>query len=400
MVGKWYSSYMIPIKTTWLSPEDKAEFNQLNTAFNNGTTLLLSAVCAVLLSLSMLVGYLSYTGGAAGVDEFWIILPYHAAGIVSSVFVFAATLSIRKKNMAGSTFSDTLAIAQVSVIMVLFLISSHVEIQAIGIKNVNALIIVQFATGIFLRFKIAVTLTLETIFTLAEILLLFIEKNQIPNFYPSLINFSCAFVIASIASYLHWNLRKNHFLSTKKLMLLAMSDPLTRLHNRRSFDVYIEQEWKRAIEKDLYLIMLFIDVDSFKNYNDLYGHLEGDRCLSAIADTISASVRKNDFIARYGGEEFVVALTSESADVAVRVADSMVNAMRKKGIPHGDSVEPYVTLSIGCMICRPGRPDAVRMSEFIRMADDALYMAKEQGRNRVVVHPRAEADSRGSQGTE
>jgi len=372
-----------------LSPEDQVEFDRMNTEYNSRVTLFLSGITALMLSAAMAVGYVSYTSGAKGVDEFWLVLPYHIACIALSVVACFTIAFIRRKQLQRNLISDVVSVVQICMLMLIFQISSHVEIRIIGIKNINAMIIVMFALGFFLRYRIGLTLILEAAFTSATIAFLFIEKNDISNFYPSVINIICSFVVASFAAVLYWDSRKSHFLSTKRLELLATSDALTRLHNRRSFDVYIERAWRRAGSANHYIMLFFIDVDHFKRYNDIYGHIEGDKCLCAIADTISASVRKNDFVARYGGEEFVVTLTGENTEIAERVAEEMLNALREQNIPHGDSVAPYITISIGCMICKPDQHGTAGMDELIKKADAALYMAKDQGRNRLVMHPDA-----------
>ena len=372
-----------------LSTEDRAEFNTMNIEYNSMVTIFLSVIVAVLLSGSMLVGYISSLTDAESVGEFWLILPYHIACITISIVVFVILLILRKKQMSRHIISDILSITQVCLIMTLFLISAHVEIQVIGIKNINSFIIVMFALGLLLRFRVEVTFILEVVFAAAVIVFLIFEKNEITNFYPSLINIICSFVISTVSAALYWNTRKNYFISTKRLNLLAATDPLTRLNNRRSFDIYFEREWQRARTEKLYIVLYFIDVDYFKKYNDLYGHTQGDICLRTIADTLSSSVRKNDFVARYGGEEFVVLLTSDITNIAQRIAGKMLDTLRKRNIPHGDSIASCVTMSIGCMVHRPDDLETLSISDFIKMADDALYMAKEQGRNRIVFHPEA-----------
>ena len=372
-----------------LEPEDQAEFDAINTRYNSGVSLVLSLIVAVLLSGSMLVGYISDSSGAAGVDEFWVILPYHVAGIIISLAMFAVMLIIRRKNMSASKLADAVAAAQIGIIMVLILISAHVEIPFIGIKNINTFILAMFAVAFFLRFNIKVTLFFEIVFTGIIIVFLLIEKNDISNFYPSFINIICCFIIASLSAVMYWDSRRSHYLSTKELELLATADHLTRLHNRRSFDLFIEREWKRALDEGLVLSLLIIDADYFKKYNDIYGHPEGDKCLCAIAGVISSSIRKNDFAARYGGEEFVVALTGVNLETTLRIAAEILENMRAQKIPHSDSVIPYVTVSIGGMTRCPGNKDSVGLEDFIRLADEALYMAKEQGRNRFVLHPEA-----------
>ena len=374
---------------TKLSLEDSMEFNNKNTQFNSGATLFLSLICAVLLSCSMTVGYFSYMSGAEGVEEFWLILPYHVICIVLSVVVFVITLFIRKNGVVQSFISDTMGVTQMCLIIALCIISSHVETPVIGIKNISAIIIFMFAIGVFMRFDIKVTLVLEALMVVCFGASLVLQKDIISNFYPSLMNLISAFVLAAFAAAICWESRKRNFVATKELERLASLDHLTRLHNRRSFDVYIEREWERATKKNLVMSLLFIDVDHFKRYNDLHGHPEGDACLYTVADVISGSARKSDFVARYGGEEFVVSITGGGGEIAERIAHEIQGNMEKRNIPHGDSVVPYVTLSIGCMICRPGDPDAITLDEFIQMADDALYSAKEEGRNQIVFHPKA-----------
>ena len=164
-----------------LSAQESAQFNEMNTKYNSSVTLFLSVIAAVLLSGSMLTGYISYTNGAQGVDEFWLVLPYHAACIALSIVIFFVMSVVRKKNLEHHVVSDVVALTQLCLIMMLFLISSHVEIPVTGIKNVNALILAMFAVGFFLRFRITLTLTVEAVFTAATVIFLLIEKKDIPN---------------------------------------------------------------------------------------------------------------------------------------------------------------------------------------------------------------------------
>lgn len=372
-----------------LSPEYRAEFNSTSTKYNSRVTLYLSAIAALLLGGSIIAGYMSVWSGAENAAEFRLILPYHIACITLSVAVFAAMLILRRKQQSQHIISDILSISLVCFLMALFVINAHVEIQVIGVKNINTFLITMFALGFLLRFRITITLALQTLFTVVIIIFLVIERMSISNYYPSLFNIICSFVISALASFIYWNSRKNHFIITKRLQFLATSDALTRLNNRRSFDIYFEREWRRAASENLYIILYFIDVDYFKKYNDLYGHVKGDMCLCLVADTLANAVRKNDFVARYGGEEFVVCLTSDNVDIAERIASKMLDALCERNIPHGDSVTPRVSMSIGYMIHRPDDSGSPGIEEFIKMADDALYMAKNQGRNRIVIHPEA-----------
>ena len=377
-----------------LSPEDYAEFNKMNAQYNSGATLFLSIICVILLSFSMTVGYFSDRAGAEGVEEFWVILPYHVTCIALSFVVFIVTLIVRKKGMIHSTASDLLARTQMCLVIAICLISSHVETPIIGIKNISGIIIFMFALGVFMRFSITITLILEALIAAAGVVSTVITKDVISNFYPSVVNILCSFVLASFAAFIYWESRKRSFIATKELERLASLDTLTRLRNRNSFEVYITHEWQRAAKEWVGMSLLMIDVDYFGKHNELHGEHKSDKCLYTVADIISDSVRKSDFVARYGGDEFAVSMTDAGVEMAERAAEEIINNIRKENMLHGDSVAPYVTLSIGCMVCSPGNPDGITVEEFIKMADEALHTAKEQGGNQIVFHPKSAKDKR------
>jgi diguanylate cyclase (GGDEF)-like protein len=161
-------------------------------------------------------------------------------------------------------------------------------------------------------------------------------------------------------------------------------DSLTRLWNRRAFDERFVEEWRRASRRGSAISLLFIDIDFFKPYNDLYGHRQGDECLQQIAQVLGEKVgRSGEMVARYGGEEFVVLLPQNDLEQAYSLAERMIKAVQDLKIPHDTSqIAEYVTISIGvaCVHTNHGNsPDAL-----LDAADQALYRAKEQGRNRVV----------------
>lgn len=173
--------------------------------------------------------------------------------------------------------------------------------------------------------------------------------------------------------------------ANEELFRLATTDALTGIANRRSFDDHLEREWRRMIREQSLLSLLMGDIDFFKNYNDLYGHQAGDACLRAVALAIRGrAVRPGDFIARYGGEEFVVILPGTPAAGALHIAEEIRRAVRALAIPHADSrVDAFVTLSLGVA---QAVPTAGRTPEtLLQAADRALYAAKNQGRNRVVL---------------
>lgn len=179
----------------------------------------------------------------------------------------------------------------------------------------------------------------------------------------------------------HLQLKKR----TDMLEALAMVDGLTGIANRRSFDQTLEQEWRRARRNASYLSLIMIDIDEFKAYNDKYGHGSGDECLRSVARVIEATLeRSGDFVGRYGGEEFVVLLPECNLEGALTVAEKIRLTVDGLGIPHAFSgTDDHVTISLGCksMLCNEDTTSA----ELLQEADKALYRAKDQGRNQVVL---------------
>ncbi len=166
---------------------------------------------------------------------------------------------------------------------------------------------------------------------------------------------------------------------------ISYLDGLTGIPNRRKFDEYVSFVCGFAGRQKTCVSMIMIDIDHFKLYNDHYGHQEGDGCLIRIARAISAIVmRKPDFAARYGGEEFVCVLPNRSRADALEIAETIRTAVEKLEIPHAESgICPYVTISLGVATVVPG--DNAACKDLIRAADDALYRAKNSGRNQVCV---------------
>ncbi|WP_342114763.1 sensor domain-containing diguanylate cyclase [Pseudoduganella sp. OTU4001] len=168
----------------------------------------------------------------------------------------------------------------------------------------------------------------------------------------------------------------------KELEALVHADSLTGVANRRRFDIHLEGEYRRAQRNGTPLSLIMIDVDCFKQYNDNYGHQQGDACLIAIARILASVVaRPQDLLARYGGEEFAAILPDTDAEGAAIVARHMHDAVRRLAIAHEySSVAPRVTLSQG--ICTVGPGVFSDLTAFVETADRALYRAKAAGRNR------------------
>lgn len=179
---------------------------------------------------------------------------------------------------------------------------------------------------------------------------------------------------------------RNHIvlkLQTDALKRLTLIDGLTKVPNRRHFDDSLDNEMQRALRTQHPLSLLMIDVDYFKPFNDHYGHGVGDTCLIRIAQAMQAQVsRPMDLLARYGGEEFVVLLPGTGLEGARTVAESLRRTVAALQIPHAlSAVATHVTVSIGVASLAQSGPKST--SDLLRLADQALYRAKQAGRNQV-----------------
>ncbi len=166
---------------------------------------------------------------------------------------------------------------------------------------------------------------------------------------------------------------------------LAMQDGLTGISNRRQFDQTLSIEWRRLSRENLPMSLIIGDVDFFKLYNDTYGHQAGDRCLQKVAKAIATVAnRAHDLVARYGGEEFIVMLPNTELEGAIQVGQKIRQAVKSLGLNHQASpTGEFVTISLGlsCLIPHP----EVEPEILIKQADQALYQAKTQGRDRLVI---------------
>lgn len=171
-----------------------------------------------------------------------------------------------------------------------------------------------------------------------------------------------------------------------ELEKIASEDALTGLANRRRFDVALQTEFSRAARNRSTLSLAMIDVDYFKQFNDLYGHQAGDTALAAIASTLrKIPGRAGDLIARYGGEEIVALLPDTNAEGAAALGERLRSAIESLCIPHKASRSGVLTISVGVATCQPTNSD-ITPARLLRMADEALYDAKAAGRNHVCMH--------------
>ncbi len=169
----------------------------------------------------------------------------------------------------------------------------------------------------------------------------------------------------------------------KELEELSFKDGLTGVANRRMFDSVMQVEWSNARRHSQPLSIIMFDIDYFKQYNDLHGHLQGDECLKKVARVLAGGAsRSRDFFARYGGEEFVMVLPETDAEAAAVVAERCRKLVFKEQIQHGASpVGQLLTVSMGTATVTPSADD--RLEDFVESADRQLYRAKQGGRDQV-----------------
>jgi len=192
-------------------------------------------------------------------------------------------------------------------------------------------------------------------------------------------------IFCAVVAFMHEKTSRLRFLEAGLLREMAARDGLTGIQNRRMFDQHIARNWLQALRENRRIAVLLVDIDCFKDYNDRYGHQAGDECLRAVAVSLNQCARRPlDFVARYGGEEFAVVLYEASREYVAEVLTRIQRSIAELNIPHDASrVASRLTVSVGAALILPS-PHRTHEG-LVQLADEALYSAKEQGRNRVVV---------------
>lgn len=243
----------------------------------------------------------------------------------------------------------------------------------------------------FTRQKIALEAGLKTAFGIPILIndrvltILVFYKKELSSLEPRLVDLVHV-VATQLASLIQLKRTEDALVkANQELERLATVDGLTGVANRRLFDEYLGIEWLQMFRAELPLSLILCDVDFFKLYNDTYGHVVGDFCLQQVATTINTSInRPADLVARYGGEEFAVILPNTDANGALKVAESIRQKVQAIKIDHAKStVSQFVTLSLGVTTVIPNAE--VNPDILIAITDKALYSAKQQGRNQIVL---------------
>ena len=224
-----------------------------------------------------------------------------------------------------------------------------------------------------------------------SLLVLFVAIGLVQGVPPQQLAYGALFLgacnlVGSWGAFMLERSARERFDDKRELMRLVHTDGLTGLFNRRTFDQQLRQVWKQAQREEKHIAVVVADIDHFKLYNDCYGHRMGDDCIKAIADVLANSVsRPLDMVARYGGEEYVILLYDPNPDFLQSYVQGLCQDVADLEVQHKASETLHcVSLSIGAALTDAS--SNVAADQLIRQADDALYEAKHQGRNRAVVY--------------
>jgi diguanylate cyclase (GGDEF)-like protein len=253
--------------------------------------------------------------------------------------------------------------------------------------------------GVIPVFDMLESLTVSSAYMVIMLLQLFLVSIDQGYFIHSMLFILFFSIIAFMSSRIVYVTFARNFVSERvanekkdmieqradNLELLSNTDQLTAILNRRGFEQSFGALWKECVQSQKFISVMMIDIDKFKQYNDNYGHPEGDKCLMAVASTLKAAfMRKSDIICRYGGEEFIATMAFTDIARAYKQAERFRNMIADLRLPHAYSgIEPYITVSVGVAGFIPTEEDSPKL--LIEMADKALYAAKEGGRNKVEV---------------
>ena len=246
------------------------------------------------------------------------------------------------------------------------------------------LVIVVLYGCLFLGLLFNVAVSIAAILVAGHFVTGIVVDLPIDALYYSTAILGAAAVIGGISAYNLEHALRTNFLETRVLNELAERDGMTGLYNRRIFDDYVERLWRQSRRESNSVAIIFVDIDFFKVYNDLYGHQAGDDCLKRIARCIARGAKRPfDFAARYGGEEFVLVLYGPPDEYARSVPEQIRRDVLDLAIPHaGSQAGKFVTVSVGLAFARSETSRS--LAGAIQTADEALYQAKREGRNRVV----------------
>lgn len=261
---------------------------------------------------------------------------------------------------------------------------SHIAALAGASYVLAGLVLVVLYACSFLGLRFHVAIGVSAVVIAGHFVMGLVMRAPLDQLYYMSAMLGGAAVIGGISAYnLEYAVRTN-FLETRLLNELAERDGMTRLYNRRIFDEHIQRIWRQSRREETTLAIIFVDIDFFKIFNDLYGHQAGDDCLKKVSMCIARGAKRPfDLSARYGGEEFVLLLYGPPDEYVRTLPEQIRRDVLDLAIPHaGSQAAKVVSVSIGVAIARGTSTRS--LAGAIQTADEALYQAKREGRNRVV----------------
>ncbi len=354
----------------------ESEYQTYAASRNNGSLRIQLLIGAGFIALMMLLDSiflpLEFTRIAVALRA-CIMLPPIAV-------MFALTYSAfggRYLQIAGVVVGLSIGITS----LVIGALAARYEVPRIFAGYQIVIVFVYFFLGLRVTAAIGTGMTLLLAFVVAA-LLKNVDTIQVAYnaLYLMFLN-----VIGALGCYQLSKARRTVFLEERILSYRANHDALTQLPNRRAFDEFLVASWDNAKAMRKPISILMMDIDHFKTYNDLYGHQAGDHAISEVAKILEKSLKRpQDFAGRYGGEEFVILLFDSTREFALNLAERIREQVLAKNIEHrGSESAKCVSLSIGLSHLDPSKSSR-SMQGFVQMADEALYAAKEEGRNCVV----------------
>jgi diguanylate cyclase len=359
----------------------------------------LTTLAGSLLTFSHSILFSFFTSTKNEAEEFWRlgILTVHSVLTIILIGIGVSCLVIRKKQEK----TQRIAIQSLMFIEIIAILAAGVLLvsldQIVTTSITPFLVICIILSMIFIVRPFVQTMLFAMTYGLYS-LLIGIYQTDPAILLSNRVNGLSAVVIGAVLSIFIWrnttkNLQQQHFIAKQQqeleamnnqLALLAAYDSLTGLYNRREFDSSLLTGILKANQYQQHLSLILLDLDHFKSYNDLYGHVHGDECLRRIAEVLRSSVKNSEeVVARYGGEEFIIILPNMPPKEAQEKAQNLSKNILELNIKHkGNPQVQVISASFGVLTVTP--PISLSPTEIVNQADKLLYAAKEGGRNMVV----------------
>jgi len=340
------------------------------------------AATAIYLALIVVVTAINLLGGLAPLSES-VLQPIYVLRIAVAC---PALLVILLATYVPALRRHYQAVAAVAVIgngLAVMTISGLAARSGMPQFQMGDVLVIVYATlflGLLYRVVVAVAICLVCAFVTIGLMLS--VHGQDLGFAASVLIATALMAVLSAARVEY--LVRTTYIETQLLNDIAERDGLSGLYNRRMFDTLTHRLWQQAQREQESLQVMLVDIDHFKRFNDLYGHQAGDDCIRKVAAVIAHAARRPlDFCARYGGEEFALVLYAPSGVEPAALPEQLRREIMAQAVPHADSdAASVITVSVGSAIAEPGSKRS--LAGLIQTADEALYRAKQIGRNRVL----------------